>query len=41
MRTPMDGLIISHVGSAPLIANFCDELELSDIIDRIVRWDPK
>ncbi len=41
MSSPIDGLIISHVGSAPLIANFCDELELSDIIDRIVRWDPK
>ena len=41
MSTPIDGLIISPVGSAPLIANLCDELDLSGIVDRIVRWDPK
>ena len=41
MSTPIDGLIISPVGSAPLIANLCDELDLSGIVDRIVRWDSK
>lgn len=38
MNSAFDGFTVHPVGSAPLIAAICDETNLPEIVDNIVKW---
>ena len=41
MRSLIPKVKILSAGAAPLVAAFCREIKLRDIIDEMVTWDPK
>jgi hypothetical protein len=41
MQSLIPNYKIMNAGAAPLVAAFCREIKLRDIIDEMVTWDPK